>query len=185
MRRSNVRGLVTLIALGAVVACQGETGPVGPAGPAGPGGSAGATAYTATLNAAAEVPTNASTATGVMTMARVGRLILYKLDVTGISNPVAAHIHGPALAGANAGVRMNLCGAGTAPACATGAPLTGVLVNGFASEASGVTFDSLVVLLGNGNAYINVHTNDGVAPTNTGPGDLSSGEIRGQVTVVP
>jgi len=118
-------------------------------------------------------------------MAVVGRLLLYKLDVTGLSNASAAHIHGPAAVGVNAGVRMNLCGGGTAPACATGAPLTGVLVNSFASDVSGITFDSLVVLLRNGNAYINVHTNDGVAPTNTGPGDLASGEIRGQVTVVP
>jgi hypothetical protein len=31
-----------------------------------------------------------------------------------------------------------------------------------------------------GLAYVNVHTNDGVAPTNTGPGDFSGGEIRGQ-----
>jgi hypothetical protein len=26
-----------------------------------------------------------------------------------------------------------------------------------------------------------VHTNDGVAPPNTGPGDFPGGEIRGQV----
>ena len=32
-----------------------------------------------------------------------------------------------------------------------------------------------------GNAYINVHTNDGVAPINTGPGDFPGGEIRGQI----
>jgi hypothetical protein len=32
-----------------------------------------------------------------------------------------------------------------------------------------------------GNTYVNVHTNDGVAPANTGPGDFQSGEIRGQV----
>ena len=34
-----------------------------------------------------------------------------------------------------------------------------------------------------GNAYVNVHTNDGVAPTNTGPGDFPGGEIRGQIFV--
>ena len=28
-------------------------------------------------------------------------------------------------------------------------------------------------------AYVNVHTNDGVAPPNTGPGDFPGGEIRG------
>ena len=32
-----------------------------------------------------------------------------------------------------------------------------------------------------GNTYINVHTDDGVAPANTGPGDFPGGEIRGQV----
>jgi hypothetical protein len=33
-------------------------------------------------------------------------------------------------------------------------------------------------LLENGGAYVNVHTDDGVAPSNTGPGDLPGGEIR-------
>jgi hypothetical protein len=32
-----------------------------------------------------------------------------------------------------------------------------------------------------GNAYVNVHTNDGVDPINTGPGDFPGGEIRGQI----
>lgn len=32
-----------------------------------------------------------------------------------------------------------------------------------------------------GLAYVNVHTNDGVAPTNTGPGDFPGGEIRAQL----
>ena len=32
-----------------------------------------------------------------------------------------------------------------------------------------------------GNAYVNVHTNGGVAPPNTGPGDFPGGEIRGQL----
>jgi hypothetical protein len=32
-----------------------------------------------------------------------------------------------------------------------------------------------------GNAYVNVHTNDGVDPTNTGAGDFPGGEIRGQI----
>ena len=32
-----------------------------------------------------------------------------------------------------------------------------------------------------GLTYVNVHTNDGVAPANTGPGDFPGGEIRGQL----
>ena len=34
-----------------------------------------------------------------------------------------------------------------------------------------------------GNAYVNIHTNDNVAPTNTGPGDFPGGEVRGQFEV--
>ena len=32
-----------------------------------------------------------------------------------------------------------------------------------------------------GNTYVNVHTNDGAAPPNTGPGDFPGGEVRGQL----
>jgi len=48
---------------------------------------------------------------------------------------------------------------------------------------AGVTFDSLLVLMRNGNSYVNVHTNNTANdPTNnSGPGDFPAGEIRGQV----
>jgi hypothetical protein len=39
----------------------------------------------------------------------------------------------------------------------------------------------LIAAMESGNAYANVHTNDGVAPPNTGPGDSPGGEIRGQI----
>jgi hypothetical protein len=45
-----------------------------------------------------------------------------------------------------------------------------------------VTLDDVVAAMLSGNAYVNVHTNDGVAPTNTGPGDFPGGEIRGQIS---
>jgi hypothetical protein len=32
-----------------------------------------------------------------------------------------------------------------------------------------------------GEAYVNVHTDNGQPPANTGQGDMASGEIRGQV----
>src|SRR5437667_342610 len=41
----------------------------------------------------------------------------------------------------------------------------------------------LIAALSTAGAYANVHTNDGVAPTNTGPGDFPGGEIRGQIDV--
>ena len=32
-----------------------------------------------------------------------------------------------------------------------------------------------------GQAYVNVHTNDGMDPPNTGPGDFPGGEVRGDI----
>ena len=47
---------------------------------------------------------------------------------------------------------------------------------------AGQPLSALVEAIQAGNAYVNVHTNDGVAPTNTGPGDFPGGEIRGQLS---
>ena len=43
------------------------------------------------------------------------------------------------------------------------------------------TLAQLVAAMDAGRTYVNVHTNDGVAPGNTGRGDLGAGEIRGQI----
>ncbi len=40
---------------------------------------------------------------------------------------------------------------------------------------------AVLAAMASGATYVNVHTNDGVAPPNTGPGDFPGGEIRGQV----
>jgi hypothetical protein len=42
------------------------------------------------------------------------------------------------------------------------------------------SFADVLERIREGNAYVNVHTNDGVAPTNQGPGDFPGGEVRGQ-----
>ena len=44
---------------------------------------------------------------------------------------------------------------------------------------AGQPLSAMVEALNSGNAYVNVHTNDGVPPAGTGPGDLPGGEIRG------
>jgi hypothetical protein len=43
-----------------------------------------------------------------------------------------------------------------------------------------IDLDDVVTALESGDTYVNVHTNDGVEPPNTGPGDFPGGEIRGQ-----
>ncbi len=163
-----------------LAACTGDAGPTGPAGaaggagpagPAGPTGDPGIESFTAVLNEANVVGGGTgSTATGTASISVVGPILLYRIDVAGITDVTATHIHGPAAAGTNAGVLLGLCSSGNAPDCASGT-VDGVLVSDAASSALGISFDSLVVLLRNGNAYVNVHTND-----------FPGGEIRGQIT---
>lgn len=151
----------------------GEAGPAGPAGPTGPAGPAGVEAFRATLSGANEVPASGSAGTGTATVTLVGGQLLYRVDVGNIANVTAAHIHGPAAAGVNAGVRVNLFvpPAGTPPISFT---TTATLAQGVAGLPSVISQDSLVVLLRNGNAYANVHTSA-----------FGGGEIRGQFARVP
>ena len=46
---------------------------------------------------------------------------------------------------------------------------------------AGQEFTALVDAVLAGNTHVNVHTDDGVAPGGTGPGDLPAGEVRGQI----
>ena len=82
----------------------------------------------------------------------------------------AVHIHGPAGVGVNGGVIQGLCNSDDGPVCKTGT-VNGVLVAG-AAPRSRIPLDSLVVLMGNGNAYVNVHTTA-----------FGRGEIRGQIVM--
>ena len=111
-----------------------------------------------------------------------GTSLEYKLNVANIENVVASHIHLGAF-GANGPVVVFLFG--TAPP--GGGRVDGTLAEGTLTAANfigllaGRSMADLIAEMQNGNAYVNVHTNDGVAPTNTGPGDFPGGEIRGQV----
>jgi hypothetical protein len=142
------------------------------------GGAGPATEFTATLTGDAEVPPVPTTATGSATLSVDGDQITYTINVTGLQNAVVAHIHVESV-GVNGPVRLNLCGTGAPqPACATG---DGVLATGTNGTTVGITFDELVSAMEAGEAYVNVHTDDGEGEQNTGPGDMASGEIRGQV----
>jgi hypothetical protein len=153
----------------AIPAC-GDDEPAGPA-----------TSFSATLSGAEEEPAVPTTATGTATLTVDGDQITYTVNVTNLQNAVVAHIH-IAPEGVNGPVRMNLCGTGDPqPPCVSG---TGVLATGTNGTTVGnppITFDDLVEAMRTGNAYVNVHTDNGQGPPNTGPGDMASGEIRGQV----
>ena len=68
-----------------------------------------------------------------------------------------------------------------------GGRVSGVLATGTITAANltgplaGQPLSALVDAIDAGNAYVNVHTNDGVAPVDQGPGDFPGGEIRAQM----
>ena len=111
-----------------------------------------------------------------------GTSISYKLIAANIDNVIASHIHlGPPTA--NGPVVAFLFG----PVPAGGGPHNGPLAKGIITAAdltgplAGMPLSALLDAMADGNTYVNVHTDDGVAPTNTGPGDFPGGEVRGQL----
>ena len=151
--------------------------------------AAGSSAFAANFIAAPlsggeEVPARDTNARGNATfeVSADGLQITYKLIVANIDNVTASHIHiGPA--GTNGGVVAFLFG--SAPA--GGGRSDGVLATGTITAANlvgglaGQPLSALISAMQAGNAYVNVHTDDGVPPTNTGPGDFPGGEIRSQI----
>jgi hypothetical protein len=123
--------------------------------------------YVATLSPANEVPAKTTTGTGVATFVDLGTEIDWTLTLTNMTGVIASHIHGPAAAGVNTGVIINLF----LPNIATGT-VNGEVAHGSITNANNanISLDSLRVLFNNGKAYVNVHTS-----VNQG------GEIRDQV----
>jgi hypothetical protein len=118
--------------------------------------SAATVKYSAALNAASEVPPTKSTGSGEATASldTATHELTYDISFKGTSgDATAAHIHGPAEAGKNAGVVLPL---GTAPK----SPIRGTAKLTPEQEQQ----------LAAGMMYVNVHTKDN-------PG----GDIRGQL----
>jgi hypothetical protein len=128
-----------------------------------------ATSFTATLTGAQEVPAVTTTASGSATCSGDGTGFSCTVTYAGLSGaPTSAHIHvGNAGTAATGNIRINLCGAGTAPACPTTA--SGTITSGAQLPTSG-TYAALLTSMQGFGAYVNVHT-----ATNAG------GEIRGQI----
>ena len=139
--------------------------------------------FVATLSGDEEVPARDTPAVGVakFKLSKDGSALSFKVNVANIQNVFAAHIHCGAV-GVNGPIGVTLF---------MGAPAGG-RVNGTLAEGTitapdpgnGCGWTSLAAVLAaieSGNTYVNVHTNDGVAPPNTGPGDFPGGEIRGQI----
>lgn len=111
----------------------------------------------ATLDGKSEVPANTSAGNGTADLDydAAAKKLTWKLTYSGLSGPAtAAHFHGPAEAGNNAGVAVAIPNATSSPV-----------------EGSATLTDAQAADLMAGKYYINVHTA-------ANPG----GEIRGQVT---
>ena len=139
--------------------------------------------FAATLSGREEVPPRDTNARGVATfkLNEDGTELSYKVNVANIENVFASHIHCGAV-GVNGPVGVTLF-MGTPG----GGRIDGTLAEGTITApdpgngCGWADLAAVVAALNSGNTYVNVHTNDGVAPPNTGPGDFPGGEIRGQV----
>ena len=115
------------------------------------------TAISAKLSSANEVPVNSSAGTGMLDASfnKDTSVLTWTVSYSGMTGPVAAgHFHGPAMAGANAGVALGFSGSMDSP------------IKGSATLTAAQAADLLA-----GKWYVNLHT-----AANKG------GEIRGQAT---
>jgi hypothetical protein len=189
------QALSAIAAACALAACTSST-PSQPGAVVGFGGAAtevGAPAagktprtYVAHLNGDGEVPARDTDAQGqvIFQLNPAGTELSYRLISSNIENVVASHIHlGPA--DANGPIVQFLFG--TVPS--GGGSQDGVLATGtidgstLMGSLAGQGLSALIAAMEAGNTYVNVHTNDGVSPTNTGPGDFPGGEVRGQIRI--
>jgi len=146
--------------------------------------NAGKRVFVTQLKGANEVPPVDTKAVGLASfrLSKDGNELDYTLIVANIKNVVAAHIHLGAK-DINGPVVAFLFG----PAPPGGGRTTGILAKGTITSANligplqGKSLSDLVDEMRSGNTYVNVHTDDGVPPPDTGPGDFPAGEIRGQI----
>src|SRR5881409_2547788 len=113
-----------------------------------------------------------------------GESMHYKVIAANINNVIMAHIHlGDANTAGPVIVWLYPIG-GPPPAAPGGGRFNGILAQGdfdatkFVGPMAGKPMSALVENLTAGTAYVNIHTDDGVAPPNTGPGDFPGRDPR-------
>jgi hypothetical protein len=139
--------------------------------------------FVATLSGDEEVPARDTRAVGVakFKLRDDGAALAFKVNVANIDNVFAAHIHCGAV-GENGPVGVTLFAGAPASGSVNGTLAEGTITAADPGNACGWSdLASVLAAIESGNTYVNVHTNDGVAPPNTGPGDFPGGEIRGQI----
>jgi hypothetical protein len=150
-------------------------------------GAEAKSSFSAELTGAAHLPEPVVTkATGfvTVTISDDGSSLKYTVTVQNLSNIVAADLHmGPDSANGPLVARLFPTGG----AKSKKGPFSGTLAEGTIRASDligpllGASLADLIEEIRAGNAYVNIHTNDGVDPPDTGPGDYTLGEIRGQL----
>jgi CHRD domain len=144
-------------------------------------------AFSAKLTGASQLPEpTASKATGELKLvvATDGKKIAYTLTVQNLRNPSASDMHlGPDSANGPAVVKLfPVRGAAAKKGDFSGVLSEGTITAGdLAGPMLGSPLADLIEQIRDGNTYVNVHTDDGTPPANSGPGDYQLGEIRGQI----
>jgi hypothetical protein len=139
--------------------------------------------FTARLSGDEEVPARDTRATGVakFKLREDGTALLFKVNVGNIDNVFAAHIHCGAV-GVNGPVGVTLFMAAPAGGAVHGTLAEGTITAPDPGNGCGwADLAAVLAAMESGATYVNVHTDDGVPPPNTGPGDFPGGEIRGQI----
>jgi hypothetical protein len=139
--------------------------------------------FVATLSGDQEVPARDTQARGVATfkLREDGTALAFKVNVANIDNVFAAHIHCGAV-GVNGPVGVTLFMGSPASGAVNGTLAQGTITAPDPGNGCGWTdLAAVLAAIRSGATYVNVHTDDGLAPPNTGPGDFPGGEIRGQV----
>jgi hypothetical protein len=139
--------------------------------------------FVATLSGDQEVPARDTQARGVATfkLREGGTALGFKVNVANIDNVFAAHIHCGAV-GVNGPVGVTLFMGSPAGGAVNGTLAAGTITAPDAGNGCGwADLAAVLAAMGSDATYVNVHTNDGVEPPNSGPGDFPGGEIRGQV----
>jgi hypothetical protein len=143
--------------------------------------------FTAQLGGDQEVSPRTTNATGQAAFQlRDETQLDFTLNMLDVKNFVAAHIH-CAPAGENGAVGVTLLGPlppgmGSVDIFSVQAAITAPDAE---NECGWADLAAVVEAMRSGNTYVNVHTDDGVDPPDTGPGDFPGGEIRGQIEVAP
>jgi hypothetical protein len=184
------RAIGCVLAAVLAIGCMEQT----PDGPAELASSPSDTAVSVPLNFRThltgdeEVPVRATQAQGqaIFQLSKDGTELSYRLIAANIENVFMAHIH-MAPAGSNGGVVVWLYpSTAAAPGPVNGGRqninIDGVIhASDLMGGLAGRPLSDLIAAIEAGNAYVNVHTSDGVDPPDTGPGDFPGGEIRGQI----